>query len=79
MAISRAQIPEQIDIFNQGGAASTSTMNTLSQQLRDTPTYEESYQKYYDRLSQVTPPRKKMNIYEVASELGAIFNKQNEM
>jgi len=71
MAISRAQIPEQIDIFNQGGAASTSTMNTLSQQLRDTPTYEESYQKYYDRLSQVTPPRKKMNIYEVASELGA--------
>jgi hypothetical protein len=70
MAITRAQIPEQVDIFNQGGGANSDEYNNLIQQMTSSD-YDASFQKYFDRLSQVSPPRRKMNIYEVASELGA--------
>ena len=72
MAISRAQIPEQVDIFNEGGAAEsnadsyTDLYDRLSQ-----ANYEDSYNKYLQRLSQFAPEQKKMSIYDVASELGA--------
>ena len=72
MAISRSQIPEQVDIFNDGGGAESNTdsytdlYNQLSQ-----ANYEDSYNKYLQRLSQFAPEQKKMSIYDVASELGA--------
>ena len=71
MAISRAQIPEQVDIFNEGGAAEsnadsyTDLYNRLSQ-----ANYEDSYNKYLQRLSQFAPEQPKMSIFQVASELG---------
>ena len=71
MAISRAQIPEQVDIFEEGGAAEsnadsyTDLFNQLSQ-----ANYEDSYNKYLERLSQFAPEQPKMSIFQVASELG---------
>ena len=71
MAISRAQIPEQVDIFNEGGAAEsnadsyTDLYDRLSQ-----ANYEDSYNKYLQRLSQFAPEQPKMSIFQVASELG---------
>ncbi len=71
MAISRSQIPEQVDIFNEGGAAESNTdsytdlYNQLSQ-----ANYEDSYNKYLQRLSQFAPEQPKMSIFQVASELG---------
>ena len=120
MAITRAQIPEQIDIFQEGGGASSAMtleelfeaaktlpgneFDVLSQQYIDAnypiptprtaepnevapvksdpytdlynemssvqPTYDTSYEKYMQRLSQYAPQRPKMNIFDVASELG---------
>jgi hypothetical protein len=71
VAISRSQIPEQVDIFNEGGAAESNTdsytdlYNQLSQ-----ANYEDSYNKYLERLSQFAPEHPKMSIFQVASELG---------
>lgn len=71
MAISRSQIPEQVDIFEEGGAAESNTdsytdlYNRLSQ-----ANYEDSYNKYLQRLSQFAPEQPKMSIFQVASELG---------
>ena len=56
MAISRAQIPEQVDIFQDGGGANSDQYNALVKQLSGAD-YDTSYQKYYDRLSQISPPR----------------------
>ena len=60
MAISRAQIPEQVDVFQNGGESSTDRYSTLVKELSGAD-YDTSYQKYYDRLSQISPPREKMN------------------
>ena len=71
MAISRSQIPEQVDIFNEGGAAEsnadsyTDLYDRLSQ-----ANYEDNYNKYLQRLSQFAPEQPKMSIFQVASELG---------
>ena len=91
MAITRAQIPEQIDVFAPGGGVgeTTTPTDTINEQnynqlvrLLDEslnrsavldeykPDYEASYQKYYDRLSPFLPQRKRMNIYDVAAEIG---------
>jgi len=77
MAITRAQIPEQIDVFQEGGGASGSAINQdnytdlYNQMSSLQPTYDASYQKYMQRLSQFAPQTKKMSIYDVAAELGA--------
>tara|TARA_R110002012_G_scaffold25896_3_gene85101 strand:+ start:3135 stop:4682 length:1548 start_codon:yes stop_codon:yes gene_type:complete len=120
MAITRAQIPEQIDVFREGGSANSAMtleelleaaktlprdeFDAISKQYIDAnypiptprtaepnevapvksdpytdlynemsslqPTYDTSYQKYMQRLSQNAPQRPKMNIFDVASELG---------
>jgi len=72
MAISRAQIPEQIDIFNEGGAAETDSYTTLYNDIvsQYQPDYDASYDKYVQRLSQYAPEKPKMSIFEVASEIG---------
>jgi hypothetical protein len=71
MAISRAQIPEQIDVFQEGGGAESDSYSQLYQdisgRLND---YDTSYDKYFERLSQYAPEKPKMNIFQVASELG---------
>jgi hypothetical protein len=73
VAITRAQIPEQIDIFNEGGEANSTTAqaNDLSTLLSQFGTYEENLKKYQSRLAPFQPTRKKMSIYDFASELGA--------
>ena len=72
MAITRAQIPEQIDIFNEGGAAETDSYTTLYNDIvsQYQPDYDASYDKYVQRLSQYAPEKPKMSIFEVASEIG---------
>ena len=71
MAISRSQIPEQVDIFNEGGAAESNTdsYTDLYDRLSQA-NYEDSYNKYLQRLSQFAPEQPKMSIFQVASELG---------
>ena len=71
MAISRAQIPEQVDIFAEGGAAESNadSYTNLYDQLSQA-NYEDSYNKYLQRLSQFAPEQSKMSIFQVASELG---------
>lgn len=72
MAISRAQIPEQIDIFNEGGAAETDSYTSMYDDIvsQYQPDYDASYDKYVQRLSQYAPEKPKMSIFEVASEIG---------
>ena len=72
MAITRAQMPEQIDIFNEGGAAETDSYTTLYNDIvsQYQPDYDASYDKYFERLSQFAPEQPKMSIFEVASEIG---------
>lgn len=76
MAITRAQIPEQIDIFQEGGdVTNPPRQNDPYSDLYDRmssmqPSYDTSFQKYVDRLSAYAPERPRMNIFEVASELG---------
>jgi hypothetical protein len=72
VAISRAQIPEQIDIFNEGGAAETDSYTSMYDDIvsQYQPDYDASYDKYVQRLSQYAPEKPKMSIFEVASEIG---------
>tara|TARA_R100000655_G_scaffold76327_1_gene115397 strand:+ start:184 stop:1593 length:1410 start_codon:yes stop_codon:yes gene_type:complete len=71
VAITRAQIPEQVDIFAEGGASEsdsdsyTDLYNRLSQ-----TDFDVDYDKYMQRLSQFAPEQPKMSIFEVASQLG---------
>ena len=69
MAITRAQIPEQIDIFEEGGAAESDQYTDLYNRLSQTD-FDADYDKYMQRLSQFAPDQPKMSIFEVASELG---------
>ena len=75
MAITRAQIPEQIDIFNEGGeanVASSDDFSNLYQELfeKNQPNFQESYDKYYQRLAPALSAPAKMSIYDFAAELG---------
>jgi hypothetical protein len=69
VAITRAQIPEQIDIFEEGGAAESDQYTDLYNRLSQTD-FDASYDKYMQRLSQFAPEQPKMSIFQVASELG---------
>ena len=72
MAISRMQLPEEIDAFANGGDISStpnSAFADLGAQMMQ-PNYEESLEKYKNRLASMAPQRKKMSVYDLASELG---------
>ena len=72
MAISRMQLPEEIDAFANGGNISStpnSAFADLGAQMMQ-PNYEESLEKYKNRLASMAPQRKKMSVYDLASELG---------
>jgi hypothetical protein len=79
MAISRSQIPSQIDPFATGGdvsekpAFSLDNLNELATLLRESgqSDYDANVTKYKERLGTVRQAPRKMNIYDVASDLGA--------
>ena len=76
MAISRAQIPEQIDIFQNGGdVTSTDPLDLLKQlankRLEESADYDKTLSKYQDRLTPYTYQAPPMSIYDLASDLGA--------
>ena len=72
MAISRAQIPESIDIFQEGGAAEMPTYEEKMQEIMMglQPDFDESYKKYEERLASTVPARPKMNIFQAAAAMG---------
>ena len=82
MAISRAQIPEQIDAYKEGGdvlgsddrrqpsASDIAMLNALAQATRGA-NYEANLEKYQQRLGAMAPAPKRMDFFQLASELGA--------
>jgi hypothetical protein len=72
VAISRAQIPESIDIFQEGGAAEMPTYEEKMQEIMMglQPDFDESYKKYEERLASTVPARPKMNIFQAAAAMG---------
>lgn len=76
MAITRAQIPEQIDIFQEGGDVTNPPRQNdpytdlYKDMLSKQSSYDTNFQKYLNRLSQHAQEKPRMNIFEVASELG---------
>ena len=76
MAITRAQIPEQIDVFQEGGDVTNPPRQNdpytdlYKDMLSKQSSYDTNFQKYLNRLSQHAQEKPRMNIFEVASELG---------
>jgi|TARA_A100001515_G_scaffold144196_1_gene147517 hypothetical protein len=76
MTISRAQIPEQIDVFQNGGALDLDETNQnqqsaaelLIERLAD---YDANLERYQKRFETFAPKKEKLNIFDVATELGA--------
>ena len=79
MAITRAQIPEQIDVFQEGGEASATdtTMSELQQQLKFleenktslVPDFTSAYSKYAEMLAPFNTPPPRANIFDLATAL----------
>ena len=73
MTISRMQLPEEIDAFANGGDISStpnSSFADLGAQMMQVPNYDDSFEKYQNRLASMAPQRKKMSVYDLAAELG---------
>jgi len=82
MSISRSQIPNQIDAFAPGGEVTESVnpprftqdnineLRDLLTQAKET-TFAQDVDRYKLRLNEFSPKPEKMNIYDIASELGA--------
>ena len=75
MPISRLQIPQQVDVFATGGDVSAPSADQFSQlgammTSRFQP-FEQNVQKYQQRLAPYMYQAPRMNIYDLASELGA--------
>tara|TARA_R100001163_G_C5064504_1_gene202154 strand:- start:1053 stop:2522 length:1470 start_codon:yes stop_codon:yes gene_type:complete len=70
MAISRAQIPEQIDAYQEGGdvLGSDDRQQPSMQELSD---FDKSVREYEQRFQGLTPRPAPMNFFDLASELGA--------
>lgn len=74
MTISRMQLPEEIDAFANGGDISStpnSAFADLGAQMMQVPNYDESFEKYQNRLAPYAYQEPKMSVYDLASELGA--------
>ena len=77
MPISRLQIPQQVDVFATGGVSTTGVNNSMSDlgkllmERFQPPNYQENIQKYQQRLAPYMYQAPRMNIYDLASELGA--------
>ena len=75
MPISRLQIPQQVDVFATGGDVSAPSADQFSQlgammTSRFQP-FEQNVQKYQQRLAPYMYQAPRMNIFDLASELGA--------
>ena len=73
MAISRAQIPEQVDIFQEGGDVSSSlTAEDILglYGLVDQPVTQADITKEIEFISGLMPEPKKQNIFDLASDIG---------
>ena len=72
MAITRAQIPEQIDVFQEGGEASATDISLaeLADLIKRKQDFETNKARYEQRLGSLVEPTKRMNIFDLASELG---------
>jgi len=76
MAISRMQLPEEIDAFaNGGGVDLTATNNQMSDlgkaMMTQFSDYDQNLEKYKERLAPFVSQPRKMSFYDLASELGA--------
>ncbi len=75
MAISRAQIPEQVDIFQEGGSVSSSLtpedIIALYGAVQSPPVTLEEIQTQAAQMSGLFPEPRKQNIYDLASDVGA--------
>ena len=74
MAITRAQIPEQIDVFSEGGGATSITPEDILAiygQLESQPVTPQDIQAQADMMSGLFPQPRKSNIYDLASAVGA--------
>jgi hypothetical protein len=75
VAISRAQIPEQVDIFQEGGSVSSSLtpedIIALYGAVQSPPVTLEEIQTQAAQMSGLFPEPRKQNIYDLASDVGA--------
>ena len=71
MTISRAQIPEQIDVFATGGEISPEDIVTLMSNLKREPVTAEDVLKEQQELANIFPQPRKKNFFDLASEIGA--------
>ena len=81
MAITRAQIPEQIDVFGNGGGAESDSVDTGLSDLEKeiqfleanrnkfSPDFQKSYQSYMDMLSPLSGQQASPNIFDLATSL----------
>jgi len=75
MPISRLQIPAEVDVFATGGDVNTPSTDQFSQlgamMMNRFQPFEQNVQKYQQRLAPYAYQAPRMNIYDLASELGA--------
>ena len=76
MAISRAQIPEQIDVFENGGGANSSLsqqdiMDMYAAAATSQPITAQDVQAEMQNLQGLFPQTRKANFFDLASEIGA--------
>jgi hypothetical protein len=76
MAITRAQIPEQIDVFENGGGADSSLsqqdiMEMYAAAATSQPITAQDVQAEMENLQGLFPQPRKANFFDLASEIGA--------
>ena len=76
MAITRAQIPEQIDVFENGGGADSSLsqqdiMEMYAAAATSQPITAQDVQAEMENLQGLFPQTRKANFFDLASEIGA--------
>ena len=75
MAITRAQIPEQVDLFDEGGEVLSSLtpedIISLYGAQRSAPVTKEDIETQAAQMAGLFAQPKKQNIFDLASEVGA--------
>jgi hypothetical protein len=71
VTISRAQIPEQIDVFATGGEVSPADIIALMSDLKKDPVTAADVLKEQQELAKIFPQPRKKNFFDLASEIGA--------
>ena len=76
MAITRAQIPEQVDVFQNGGGADSSLsqqdiMDMYAAAATSQPITAQDVQAEMQNLQGLFPQTRKANFFDLASEIGA--------